>query len=95
MFWLILWDFIRSYQTDRVTQGYTSIWRNRGRKYLLEVTIVEDWTEERSSHGILYMMKLVVFGGTGPTGQEVVKQALKLGHIVTVVARTPENMQIR
>ena len=40
-------------------------------------------------------MKLVVFGGTGPSGQEVVKQALKLGHIVTVVARTPENMQIR
>ncbi|XP_028410457.1 uncharacterized protein LOC114533069 [Dendronephthya gigantea] len=41
------------------------------------------------------IMKLLVFGGTGPTGQEVVKQALELSHIVTVIARTPENMEIR
>lgn len=40
-------------------------------------------------------MKLVVFGGTGPTGVEVVKQALKLGHTVTVIARTLENMEIK
>jgi uncharacterized protein YbjT (DUF2867 family) len=40
-------------------------------------------------------MKLVVFVGTGPTGKEVVRQALKLGHVVTVIARTPENMEIR
>lgn len=41
------------------------------------------------------LFKLVVFGGTGPCGTEVVKQALELGHEVTVVARTPEKFQIK
>ena len=40
-------------------------------------------------------MKLVVFGGTGPSGMEVVRQALKKGHFVTVVARTPEKMELK
>lgn len=41
------------------------------------------------------LFKLVVFGGTGPCGTEVVKQALELGHEVTIVARTPEKFQIK
>ena len=39
-------------------------------------------------------MKLVVFGGTGPSGIVFVQQALKLGHSVTVIARTPDNMEL-
>lgn len=34
-------------------------------------------------------MKLAVFGGTGKTGQHVVKQALEAGHEVVALARTP------
>lgn len=40
-------------------------------------------------------LKLVVFGGTGRTGKEVVKQALKKGHHVTAVVRTPEKLNIQ
>jgi len=35
------------------------------------------------------MKRLIVFGATGGTGQEVVKQALELGHEVTIVVRRP------
>ncbi|MFL5319891.1 MAG: NAD(P)-dependent oxidoreductase [Myxococcaceae bacterium] len=35
-------------------------------------------------------MKIVVFGATGLTGGEVLKQALEAGHSVTAVARSPE-----
>ena len=35
-------------------------------------------------------LKLVVFGGTGLTGKEVVKQALEKGYSVTSVVRSPE-----
>ena len=35
---------------------------------------------------------MVVFGGTGGTGKEVVIQALELGHLVTAVVRTPEKV---
>ncbi len=35
-------------------------------------------------------MKLIVFGATGGTGQQVVTQALAQGHIVTAFVRRPE-----
>jgi len=35
-------------------------------------------------------MKILVIGATGPTGREIVKQALERGHQVTAVARRPE-----
>ncbi len=40
-------------------------------------------------------MKLAIFGATGPTGQQLVKQALEQGHSVTALARTPEKLTIR
>lgn len=39
-------------------------------------------------------MKLTIFGATGGTGQELVKQALAEGHTVTVYARTPAKLGI-
>ena len=35
-------------------------------------------------------MKLTVFGPTGPTGEQIVRQALASGHQVTAMARRPE-----
>lgn len=40
-------------------------------------------------------MNLIVFGPTGGTGREVVRQALGAGHSVTAYARTPEKLQMR
>ena len=40
-------------------------------------------------------MKLAVFGSTGPTGQQLVKQALEQGHSVIALARTPEKLAIQ
>src|SRR5258706_267964 len=37
-------------------------------------------------------MKLIVFGATGATGQQVVTQALRQGHEVTAFIRNPEKM---
>lgn len=37
-------------------------------------------------------MKLTIFGATGGTGKEVVKQALARGHDVTVYVRTPSKV---
>lgn len=34
-------------------------------------------------------MKLMIFGATGGTGRQVVKQAVAAGHDVTVLARDP------
>lgn len=45
-----------------------------------------------SGDGASKKLKLVVFGATGRTGNEVVKQALEKGHHVTAVVRTPEKM---
>src|SRR5205814_437893 len=39
-------------------------------------------------------MNLLVFGATGPTGQQVVKQALGHGHTVTAFVRNPETLPI-
>jgi putative NADH-flavin reductase len=39
-------------------------------------------------------MKLAVFGSTGRTGLEVVKQALERGHSVTAFVRNPERLTI-
>lgn len=42
-------------------------------------------------------MKLLVFGATGPTGRELVSQALEQGHEVTAFARRPvpvENVRV-
>lgn len=38
-------------------------------------------------------MKLLIFGSTGGTGRELVKQALEQGHTVTAYARSPEKLQ--
>jgi putative NADH-flavin reductase len=38
-------------------------------------------------------VQLTVFGGTGPTGREVVEQAMAAGHHVVAVARRPEAME--
>ena len=38
-------------------------------------------------------LNLLVFGGTGGTGKEVVTQALQRGHFVTAVVRTPEKVE--
>jgi len=48
-----------------------------------------------SGEGASKKLKLVVFGATGRTGKEIVKQALEKGHHVTAVVRTPEKMNIQ
>lgn len=40
-------------------------------------------------------MNLTFFGGTGRTGQYIVKAALAQGHSVTVLARSPEKMGLQ
>jgi uncharacterized protein YbjT (DUF2867 family) len=37
-------------------------------------------------------MRLTVFGGTSPTGQHLIRQALHTGHAVTALARDPEKL---
>lgn len=37
-------------------------------------------------------MKLLIFGATGATGQELVKQSLEAGHQVTAFVRTPSRL---
>ena len=39
-------------------------------------------------------MKLAIFGATGGTGLEVVKQALAAGHVVTALPRTPAKLNL-
>jgi putative NADH-flavin reductase len=40
-------------------------------------------------------MNILIFGATGQTGQQLVKQALSQGHTVTAFVRNPETLQIR
>jgi putative NADH-flavin reductase len=40
-------------------------------------------------------MHIVIFGATGPTGREVVRQALDQGHVVTAVARNPAAVTVQ
>lgn len=40
-------------------------------------------------------MKIIVFGATGGTGRQIVAQALEAGHVVTVIARNPEAVDLR
>jgi len=40
-------------------------------------------------------MKLAIFGATGNTGVEVVKQALEKGHEITAFVRNPERMDVQ
>jgi putative NADH-flavin reductase len=38
-------------------------------------------------------MNILIIGGTGGTGKELVKQALELGHTVTALVRDPGKMK--
>ena len=40
-------------------------------------------------------MKLLVIGGTGKTGRELIKQGLENGHIVTALVRNPAKLKLR
>jgi uncharacterized protein YbjT (DUF2867 family) len=40
-------------------------------------------------------MRLTVFGGTSPTGQHLIEQALQTGHTVTALARNPAKLAAR
>lgn len=40
-------------------------------------------------------MKVLVFGSTGATGKQIIKQALELGHHVTAFARKPSELIIK
>jgi uncharacterized protein YbjT (DUF2867 family) len=40
-------------------------------------------------------MRLAVFGGTSPTGQHLVQQALQAGHTATALARNPAKLAAR
>jgi putative NADH-flavin reductase len=40
-------------------------------------------------------MKIIVFGATGGTGKELVKQALDAGHQVTALVRNPANLSLQ
>jgi putative NADH-flavin reductase len=39
-------------------------------------------------------MKLLIIGGTGGTGKEIIKQALEQGHKLTALVRSPEKVKI-
>jgi len=40
-------------------------------------------------------MKIAIFGATGGTGSEIVKQALERGHVVTAFVRNPDKMMVQ
>lgn len=40
-------------------------------------------------------MKILIIGGTGATGRELVKQGLEVGHQITVLARNPAKVNLK
>lgn len=40
-------------------------------------------------------MRIAIFGATGPTGQELIKQALKNGYAVTAFVRSSEKLSVK
>ena len=52
-------------------------------------------TNEITFQKHLEIMKIVLLGATGLTGQEALSQALKAGHEVTAVVRSPEKITIQ
>jgi putative NADH-flavin reductase len=40
-------------------------------------------------------MKIALFGGTGPTGQELIQQGLARGHSIRALVRSPQKLTIR
>lgn len=40
------------------------------------------------------MMKLLIIGGTGKTGRELIKQGLEAGHTITALVRNPKKLKI-
>lgn len=40
------------------------------------------------------MKKIIIFGATGGTGQQLAKQALEMGHRVTAFVRNPEKLKL-
>jgi len=41
-----------------------------------------------------HSMKLVVFGATGATGLEIIRQAIEHGHFITAFVRSPERLKL-
>ncbi len=40
-------------------------------------------------------MKVLIIGATGPTGQQIVQQALAQGHEVTALVRNPDQFEMQ
>ena len=38
-------------------------------------------------------MKLLIIGGTGKTGRELIKQGLEQGHFITAIVRNPKKIK--
>lgn len=39
-------------------------------------------------------MKIVLFGATGKTGRELVKQGIERGHLITAIVRSPDKLNV-
>ena len=93
-----IWPFTRWAQPHRVWQCRSSRWRHPGhlspdrtpfRLHWLIGMIHADWRLHEN-----HRVKLVVFGSTGGTGRELVRQALELEHEVTAFARHAQALGI-